>query len=167
MDDRRSLDAADASAGRGDDPDHRPVGGGEGGGGARDGMHRLAHEACLAIEGDDVDGLYAILNVAAATAGRGGIESRDGATTGGAAFGGEGGTDEDDDDDDDVAISNDIECRMILDVFLSLIGCCHHEGEKKKKCDRCELSSVPRSVRAHLLLRAMLRLPHEIYAIPW
>jgi len=48
-------------------------------------------------------------------------------------------------------------CRQVLAVFYSLIG-----------CGKCSIQlSIPLSVKAHLLLRALLRLPHDKYMIPW
>lgn len=49
-------------------------------------------------------------------------------------------------------------CRQVLAVFYSLIG-----------CGKCSISrlSIPLSVKAHLLLRALLRLPLDKYMIPW
>ena len=49
-------------------------------------------------------------------------------------------------------------CRQVLAVFYSLIGC--------GKCSIGQLS-IPLSVKAHLLLRALLRLPHDKFMIPW
>ncbi|KAL3773946.1 hypothetical protein ACHAW5_010843 [Stephanodiscus triporus] len=54
--------------------------------------------------------------------------------------------------------SSNQKCRQVLAVFYSLIG-----------CGKCSISrlSIPLSVKAHLLLRALLRLPLDKYMIPW
>ena len=51
-------------------------------------------------------------------------------------------------------------CRQLLSVFLSLIG---------NENDMCKIGGldIPLSVRAHLLLRALLRIPHDKYSIQW
>mmetsp|Transcript_30283 Transcript_30283/g.64152 ORF Transcript_30283/g.64152 Transcript_30283/m.64152 type:complete len:269 (+) Transcript_30283:57-863(+) len=59
--------------------------------------------------------------------------------------------------DDNSAASNQ-KCHELLTVFYSLIG---HD-----KCDIGELE-IPLSVKAHLLLRALLRIRFEKYSIPW
>ena len=51
-------------------------------------------------------------------------------------------------------------CRQLLSVFLTLIG---------NDNDVCKIGGldIPLSVRAHLLLRALLRIPHDKYSIQW
>ena len=58
-------------------------------------------------------------------------------------------------------------CQEILSIFYTLIG--HHTS------DDCNSSTtavdddmdIPLSVKAHLLLKALLCTPHDRYAIPW
>ncbi|KAL3815503.1 hypothetical protein ACHAXA_006200 [Cyclostephanos tholiformis] len=100
---------------------------------------QLAQDTCRAIERDDVAGLYAVLNIPADEDGPSRVRD--------VAVGGADGNE-----------SSDYKCRQILAVFYSLIGC----GE-------CNIGqwSIPLSVKAHLLLRALLRIPHEKYVISW
>ena len=69
--------------------------------------------------------------------------------------------------DDDIPNNK---CKEILSIFYTLIGY-HHN-------DNCNSSStvaavddnnmdIPLSVKAHLLLKALLCIPHDRYAIPW
>jgi hypothetical protein len=161
MDERRSRDDGQdeyASAFQreddDDDAERRPAGGGVGTMMDDDGttmtmMHRLASDACSAIEGDDVDSLYAILDVVTTTT----------MTT-----------------TTDVDV-DDAKCRAILGVFERLIGggnrggTCRDGGGGggggRRRRVASSSSVVPRCVKAHLLLRAMLRLPHDVYTIPW
>ena len=65
-------------------------------------------------------------------------------------------------------VSNN-KCKEILSIFYTLIG--YHTS------DNCNSSStaaavddnmdIPLSIKAHLLLKALLCIPHDRYAIPW
>ena len=100
-------------------------------------IFRFAEDACRAIEQGDISGLFSILNVF--------DEDGTSSVTGG-------GTGADGNE------ASNQKCRQVLAVFYSLIGC--------GKCSIGQLS-IPLSVKAHLLLRALLRLPHDKFMIPW
>ena len=99
---------------------------------------RLTQDACRAMEQRDISELLSILNVS--------VED-DGTSS---AMGGGTGTNGNE--------ASNQKCRQVLAVFYSLIGC--------GKCSIGQLS-IPLSVKAHLLLRALLRLPHDKFMIPW
>lgn len=98
----------------------------------------LAQDACRAMEQGDISELFSILNVS--------VED-DGTYS---AMGGGTGTNGNE--------ASNQKCHQVLAVFYSLIGC--------GKCSIGQLS-IPLSVKAHLLLRALLRLPHDKFMIPW
>jgi hypothetical protein len=98
---------------------------------------RLTQDACRAIEQGDISGLFSILHVL-------GEDGTSSVTVGGTGAGGN--------------EASNLKCRQVLAVFYSLIGC--------GKCSIGQLS-IPLSVKAHLLLRALLRLPHDKFMIPW
>ena len=99
---------------------------------------QLAQDACRAMEQGDISGLFSILNV---------LVEDDGTSS---AMGGGTGTDGNE--------ASNQKCRQVLAVFYSLIGC--------GKCSVGQLS-IPLSVKAHMLLQALLRLPHNKFSIPW
>lgn len=99
----------------------------------------LAQKTCEAMERGDTSELYSILDLSAE-----GDRGASRATLGA---------------DNTEASSNNHKCREILAVFYSLVG--HND-----KYDVGELE-IPLSVKAHLLLRALLQLRHDKYSIPW
>ena len=90
------------------------------------------------MEQGDISGLFSILNVSV----------KDDGTS--SAMGGGTGTDGNE--------ASNQKCCQVMAVFYSLIGC--------GKCSVGQLS-IPLSVKAHMLLLALLRLPHHKFSIPW
>ena len=56
-------------------------------------------------------------------------------------------------------------CQQLLAIFYSLIGYNDNDDEPSAIIDDIRLDNVPLSVKPHLLLRALLRIPHD--TIPW
>ena len=63
---------------------------------------------------------------------------------------------------DDVPKNN--KCQEILSIFYTLIG--YHNDDCKVAVDDNNMD-IPLSIKAHLLLKALLCIPHDRYAIPW
>ena len=53
-------------------------------------------------------------------------------------------------------------CQEILSIFYTLIG--YHTNCNSMDDDNMD---IPLSIKAHLLLKALLCIPHDRYVIPW
>ncbi|KAL9182542.1 hypothetical protein ACHAXT_013194, partial [Thalassiosira profunda] len=101
-----------------------------------DAPSRLAQEASAAAEKGDTAALHSLLNIATAGEGIANRSAGDSCMNNGSA-----------------ATSNE-RCRELLSAFLSLVG---------RRDDEWD---APPDVKAHLLLRALLLIPHG-YSTPW
>lgn len=74
-------------------------------------------------------------------------------------------------DQDSSLRSGDVsdECNQLLFTFHKLIGYhgVKYNNVKYTAAETPESLVLPHSVRAHLLLRGLLRIPHDKYRIPW
>jgi len=64
---------------------------------------------------------------------------------------------------DDDAPNN--KCQEILSIFYSLIG--YHTNNCNSSTLVDDNMDIPLSIKAHLLLKALLCIPHDRYVIPW
>jgi len=68
--------------------------------------------------------------------------------------------------DDDEVPNN--KCQEILSIFYTLIG--YHTSDVCNSSSAAAVDDnmdIPLSVKAHLLLKALLCIPHDRYVIPW
>lgn len=66
--------------------------------------------------------------------------------------------------DDDNVPNN--KCQEILSIFYTLIGY-HDDCNSSTTAAVDDNMDIPLSIKAHLLLKALLCTPHDRYAIPW
>ena len=63
-------------------------------------------------------------------------------------------------------VSNN-KCKEILSIFYTLIGYHHDDCNSSTTAAVDDNMDIPLSIKAHLLLKALLCTPHDRYAIPW
>ena len=116
---------------------------------------QLANDTCQAMENGNITKLYSILDIAT-----GETSLSPAASSGGYC---------DDDDTNNTSSSSATQkCQEVLNIFYSLIGYYNSKYETESSYNNNGLEEeLPLSVKAHLLLRGLLRIPHDKYLIPW
>ena len=116
---------------------------------------QLANDTCQAMENGNISKLYSILD----------IDTGETTLSPAASSGG----DYDDETNNTPSSSSATQkCQEVLSIFYSLIGYYNKEDETESSYTNNGLEEeFPLSVKAHLLLRGLLRIPHDKYLIPW
>ena len=115
---------------------------------------QLANDTCQAMENGNISKLYSILN----------IDTGESTLSPAASSGG----DYDDNTNNTSAAAATQKCQEVLNIFYSLIGYYNKEDETESSYNNNGLEEgLPLSVKAHLLLRGLLRIPRDKYLIPW
>ena len=119
-------------------------------------QQQLANDTCQAMENGNIIELYSILDI----------------DTGGetppppsSSYSGE------DYDTNNSSATSTQKCQVVLNIFYSLIGYYSKDEIESSNSNNnnglVEEELPPLSVKAHLLLRGLLRIPHDKYLIPW
>ena len=58
-------------------------------------------------------------------------------------------------------------CQEILSIFYTLVGYHHDCNSSTSAVVDYNNMDIPLSIKAHLLLKALLCIPHDRYIIPW
>ena len=116
---------------------------------------QLANDTCQAMENGNISKLYSILD----------IDTGETTLSPAASSGG----DYDDETNNTPSSSSATpKCQEVLNIFYSLIAYYNKEDETEPSYNNNGLEEeFPLSVKAHLLLRGLLRIPHDKYLIPW
>ena len=117
-------------------------------------LRELAQRACATMEKNDTSELYTVLNLSMSDG-----ESKEGVEDKAACNGSIMPPDDAD------GTGNITRCNELLTIFYSLIGhSCIDEGFDGTTIKQTD---IPLSIKAHLLLRALLRIPNDGHSISW
>ena len=115
---------------------------------------QLATDTCQAMENGNISKLYSILDIAT-----GETSSSPAADCSGEDY--------DDDTNNTPSSAATQKCQEVLNIFYSLIGYYNKDETESSSSNNGLEEELPLSVKAHLLLRGLLRIPHDKYLIPW
>ena len=114
---------------------------------------QLANDTCQAMENGNISKLYSILD----------IDTGETSLSPAASSG----EDYDDDDTNNTPSAATQKCQEVLSIFYSLIGYYNKDETESSSSNNGLEEELPLSVKAHLLLRGLLRIPRDKYLIPW